>query len=194
MRSSNDIIAQYVESLNAPRSKELLAIAERLKKDGKWGINIGAVEAAILQFLIKSHGVKNILEIGTQYGYSTQWMLEALPSDGTIVSLEKDPDHHQVAKTLITDERVTFLLGDAEVTLNQLNSKAFDLIFIDANKKSYPELKRMFAPGDLLSATILFYLGKFTSPSLSMHKKKVYGEPCASLMSVCSKILTLSLV
>ncbi|MBY0384239.1 O-methyltransferase [bacterium] len=139
MRSSNDSIAQYVESLNAPRSATLVKIAEQLKKDSKWGINIGAVEAAVLQFLIKSHGIKSILEIGTQYGYSTQWMLEALPTDGRLISLEKDPSHHQMAKTLVTDSRVTFLLGDAEETLSSLDSQFFDLIFIDANKKSYPD-------------------------------------------------------
>lgn len=176
MRSSNDIIAEYVESLSAPRSTAIVKIAERLKNDGKWGINIGSVEAAILQFLIKSHGIKNILEIGTQYGYSTQWMLEVLPADGKIISLEKDPDHHQMAKTLVVDSRVTFLLGDAEETLMTLDSHMFDLVFIDANKKSYPEYltwaESHVRSGGLIIGDNTFLFGQVYAPEPQDPQKK----------------------
>jgi predicted O-methyltransferase YrrM len=139
MRSSTDSLSEYVKSLQKPLSETLLKIEARLRQDDKWGINIGAVEGQILQFLIKTYQIKNILEIGTQYGYSTQWMLEALPSEGKLLSLEKDPEHHQVAKSFVVDPRAQFLLGDAAELLKSLNDKEYDLIFIDANKKAYPE-------------------------------------------------------
>lgn len=139
MRSSNDLISNYIQSLQKPRSRALLAIEEQLRQDDKWGINIGAIEGQILQFLIQSHGVRSVLEIGTQYGYSTQWMLEALPAEGRLISLEKDPEHHRWASSFIKDSRAQFLLGDARDLLKSLGAEKFDLIFIDANKKAYPE-------------------------------------------------------
>lgn len=139
MRSSTDSVSEYVKSLQKPLSETLLKIEARLHQDHKWGINIGAVEGQILQFLIKTYQIKNILEIGTQYGYSTQWMLEALPEDGHLLSLEKDIEHYQMAKSFIADPRVQFMLGDAVALLQSLNDKKFDLIFIDANKKAYPD-------------------------------------------------------
>jgi predicted O-methyltransferase YrrM len=139
MRSSKDPINQYVESLTPPLSPTLLKIAGQLQIDQKWGINIGASEGRILQFFISSFQVKKILEIGTQYGYSTQWMLEALPSDGTLTTLEKDPLHYQMAQSFIQDPRCQFLLGDARQLLSTLESETYDLIFIDANKKAYPD-------------------------------------------------------
>ncbi len=136
---ADDLIAKYIQNLKGELSPSLKKIGEQLVKDGKWGINIGATEGHILQFLIRSFKIKNILEIGTQYGYSTQWMLEVLPTDGTICTLEKDESHHAMAKSFIDDTRVKFMVGDAVELLKSLNDQKFDLIFIDANKKAYPE-------------------------------------------------------
>lgn len=140
MRPADDQIQKYVESLLPQKSSILQKISDELKQDNKWGINIGSVEGALLQFFIRSFKVKKILEIGTQYGYSTQWMLEALPHEGRIVTLEKDPAHFEKAKTFIHDSRVEFHLGDAVEILAGFSSQdPFDMIFIDANKKAYPE-------------------------------------------------------
>jgi len=38
------------------------------------------------------------LEVGTLGGYSTIWMARALPADGSIVTLEVDPKHAEVAR------------------------------------------------------------------------------------------------
>jgi predicted O-methyltransferase YrrM len=139
MRKEITDLDRYLENLHPSTSSILPLIEKALKEDGKWGINIGLLEGLILQFLIKSHRVAKILEIGTQYGYSTQWMLEALPENGQIITLEKDPGHHAKAQSLIKDPRVTFKLGDAQEILPQLENLApFDFVFIDANKKSYP--------------------------------------------------------
>lgn len=164
MRTANDDIQIYVESLMASPSPALTEIANRLQADGKWGINIGAVEARLMQFFIRAFKVKKILEVGTQYGYSTQWMVEALPADGSIVTLEKDEAHHQMARQLVTDPRVEFVLGDATETMAAQASKApFDLIFIDANKKAYPEYLSLadglLAPGGILVGDNTFLFG-----------------------------------
>lgn len=163
MRTEITQLDHYLESLHPQLSPHLMHIASALKADGKWGINIGLMEGLILQWLIKSHKVKRILEIGTQYGYSTQWMLEALPADGKIITLEKDPEHHKKAQTLITDSRVQFMVGDAVAILSELESEApFDFIFIDANKKAYPTYlkyaEKYLKPGGFLAGdnTLLF--------------------------------------
>lgn len=140
MRADTNPIDTYLLSINAPLPSVFGQIEERLKKDDLWGINIGATEGMFLAFLVKAFRVRSILEIGTQYGYSTQWFLKNLPADGELVTLEKDPAHHETAKTHVQDTRCTLLCGDAQVLLKEkLQDRSFDLIFIDANKKAYPE-------------------------------------------------------
>lgn len=164
MRSSNSPLSDYVKSLRKPLSETLLKIEESLRTHNKWGINIGAVEGQILQFLIKTHSLKNILEIGSQFGYSAQWMLEALPTDGTFLGLEKDPDHHRMAQSFIRDPRAQFFLGDATDLLQTLGDKQFDLIFIDANKKAYPNYltwaETHVSPGGFIIGDNTFLFGQ----------------------------------
>lgn len=127
---------QYLRDLVEPETPALQNITDQLKKDEKWGINIGIVEGQILQWLIHALRVKTVVEIGTQYGFSTQKMLQALPGDGKIISIEKDLEHYKRAQELNKDGRVQFLLGDAVPILESLTGD-FDLIFIDANKNAY---------------------------------------------------------
>ena len=53
-------------------------------------INIRAEDARILEFLIKSCGIKTIIEVGTLAGYSAIRMARALPDDGHLYTLEQD--------------------------------------------------------------------------------------------------------
>jgi predicted O-methyltransferase YrrM len=141
MRKNTNPVDAYVKSLLGEQlPSQIPAIESQLIKDDLLGINIGFTEAAILTFLIKSLKVETILEIGTQYGYSTTWMLEALPPHGRIISLEKDEKHHHQAQKNIQDGRCELLFGDArEILQTRLQNQQFDMVFIDANKKAYPD-------------------------------------------------------
>jgi len=89
-------------------------------------------------------GSRRILEIGTLGGYSTIWLARALPSDGTLVTLELESLHAEVARKNIDradlGRWLTFVLvGDAVVArLIDGDTKSFDFIFIDADKEGYP--------------------------------------------------------
>jgi predicted O-methyltransferase YrrM len=91
-------------------------------------------------------GARKVLEIGTLGGYSTIWLARALPSGGLVVTLEALPEHAEVARKNI--ERaglggmVDIRVGAALETLPVLASEgagSFDLVFIDADKRSNPE-------------------------------------------------------
>lgn len=103
------------------------------------GISIHAEEARMLQLLIRLAGVKKIVEIGTLGGYSALSMAAALPEDGHIWTLEKDPARAKLAKeNTQNDTRITIVEGDAVQTLSSLAAEApFDMAFIDADKLNY---------------------------------------------------------
>jgi predicted O-methyltransferase YrrM len=91
-------------------------------------------------------GASRILEIGTLGGYSTIWLARGMRADGTLLSLEANPKHAEVARANIA--RANFVssvevrVGPALETLPQIlhEGKApFDLIFIDADKEGYPQ-------------------------------------------------------
>lgn len=139
MREKNTSVDDYLLHLNGELAPQLKKVEQQLAEDDLLGINIGRTEGTILSFLVQAFNVRSILEIGTQYGYSTLWFLENLPENGRLVSIEKNEVHFNKASLNIQDKRCHLICGDAQkVLFEDLANDSFDLIFIDANKKAYP--------------------------------------------------------
>jgi len=95
----------------------------------------------LLYLLAKILGAKRILEIGTLGGYSTIWLARALAPGGSLITLEFDPKHADVARANIghagLGRVVQVRVGAALDVLPLLEAEGrgpFDLIFIDADK------------------------------------------------------------
>lgn len=108
-------------------------------------INVSPTQGKLLQLLAKLQGARTILEIGTLGGYSTLWLARALPAEWHLITLEADATHAEVARANVARaglaDRIELRLGNALDTLPQLAAEGaapFDMIFIDADKRSNP--------------------------------------------------------
>jgi len=107
-------------------------------------ITITPNQGKLLELLVRVHGARRILELGTLGAYSTIWFARALPPGGRLVTLEANPHYAQVALDNIAAaglaEIVQLRVGPALQTLPELAAEGtpFDLIFIDADKQNYP--------------------------------------------------------
>lgn len=95
--------------------------------------------AEYLKFMIDSHKITNILEVGTAIGYSGSVMLQG-NDKVKLTTLEIDEERHNLAKINFEkmgfSSRVTQILGDALEEIPKLEDQ-FDFIFIDASKGKY---------------------------------------------------------
>ena len=92
--------------------------------------------------------------------YSTTWLARALPEDGTVITLEVDPECARVATENITTagliHKVDIILGPAAETLETLSPTptSFDLVFIDADKQGnvtyFKHAKRLVRKGGVI--------------------------------------------
>ena len=109
-------------------------------------IQVSPAHGKLLMLLGRMQQARAILEIGTLGAYSTIWLARGLASGGHLITLEADPGHAAVARenlaraglSSVVDVRV----GRAIETLPELAVEGhapFDLIFIDADKPSYPD-------------------------------------------------------
>jgi len=108
-------------------------------------IDVTPLQGKLLELLVRVTGARRILEIGTLGGYSTIWLARALPKNGTVVSLELESRHAKIARANLKRaglaERVDIRVAPAAKSLGKLvadGADPFDLIFIDADKSSYP--------------------------------------------------------
>jgi predicted O-methyltransferase YrrM len=94
--------------------------------------------------------VTRALEIGTSNAYSTIWLAWSLaPSGGRIISIDRNPDKHALARENLRRagllDRVELRTGDATEIASQL-AGPFDLVFLDADRRSFPGQIRVLLP------------------------------------------------
>lgn len=134
-------VDQYTTDLLVGQDAALEAALAASHAAGLPAISVSPSQGKLLMLLAKLAGAKRILEIGTLGAYSSIWLARALPPGGRLISLEASPKHAEVARGNIARAGlsgvVEVLLGDAGQTIQQLEGP-FDLIFIDADKKSIP--------------------------------------------------------
>ena len=124
-------------------------------------IAVAPNQGAFLQMLARTVNANRILEIGTLGGYSTIWLARGLADGGSLVTLEYDPKHADVARANFARaglaERIRVVVGAALETLPGIaadHPEPFDLVFIDADKANIPEYfewaLRLTRPGSLI--------------------------------------------
>jgi predicted O-methyltransferase YrrM len=150
-----DLVEQYLAQLNCQSDPVLDAIA--CSGAERHLPLVDAEVGALLRVMAAAAGATRMLEIGTAIGYSSIWLAGALPPDGTLFTMERDPDRarearENIARAGLTD-RVMVMVGDAQLLIAKV-AGPFDLIFQDGDKRLYgPMLDRLvdlLRPGGLL--------------------------------------------
>lgn len=104
----------------------------------------GKVQGEFLYMMTRMISPRNVLEIGTFTGYSAICMALALEGEGHIDTLEINDELEDLIlegfERAGVSGRVSLHIGDAvEFLRGQDGKKLYDLTFIDANKREYPD-------------------------------------------------------
>ena len=96
--------------------------------------------AEYLKFIVKTHKVKNILEVGTAIGYSGILMAkEIVGQEGKLYTIEIDEERYNQAQENIKKSGLSNIIsikGDAVEEIKKIEEN-FDFVFIDASKGHY---------------------------------------------------------
>ena len=154
-------ITSFINSFASPNSEEL----DKLEQYSiETNVPIVRKEMQqLIKYLLKQTQPKNILEVGTAIGFSSLLMLENLPKDSHITTIEKYEKRIPKAKENFEKfnaaDRITLIEGDATEVLKELTD-TYDFIFMDAAKGQYinffPDImKRLKSGGILLSDNVM---------------------------------------
>lgn len=127
----------------------------------------GPVQGKFLQFLCQMLKPQRVLEIGTYTGYAAICIARGLPEGGKLVTIEANREYEDTLRHYFdkaqVGEKIEFILGDAKAVIPTLD-ETFDLVFIDADKVSYPTYYNIVMgkvrPGGFILADNVLWDGK----------------------------------
>lgn len=140
----------------------------------------GKVQGEFLYMMTRMISPRNVLEIGTFTGYSAICMALALEGEGHIDTLEINDELEDLIlegfERAGVSCRVSLHIGDAvEFMRGQDGKKLYDLTFIDANKREYPDYYELALtltrPGGFILADDVLWDGKVYAEQVPTDKQ-----------------------
>ncbi|WP_068595755.1 O-methyltransferase [Vaginella massiliensis] len=102
----------------------------------------GHYQGRLLSLISKIIQPKLIVEIGTFTGYSTLCLAEGLQADGKIITFDINDELEYLGRKYFDQShfahQIDYRIGSALLGLETIENESVDLIFIDADKQSYP--------------------------------------------------------
>ncbi|WP_336922996.1 O-methyltransferase [Aquipuribacter sp. SD81] len=115
---------------------------------------------ALLAVLAASLQARAVVDVGTGAGVAALRMLEAMPSDGVLTSIDVEAEHQTAARAAlqaagVRPNRARIIHGDAADVLPRLADGGYDLVHVDVDDTRLggallDEVVRLLRPGGVL--------------------------------------------
>jgi predicted O-methyltransferase YrrM len=161
----------YAEEF-VPEDDVLLRARERAGQLGCVPVSAGS--GAVLGVLAATLAARAVVEIGTGAGVGSLYLLRGMPQDGVLTTIDVEVEHQRAAKQAFAEAglrptRTRAISGRAQDVLPRLTDGAYDLVFVDADKESYPtyveQALRLLRPGGVLIVNGALAGGRISDPS-----------------------------
>jgi predicted O-methyltransferase YrrM len=99
---------------------------------------LGAGAGAVLRGLCAVADARAVVEVGTGAGVSGLWMLDGMPREGVLTTIDTEVEHLRAARQAFAEVgvrggRVRGITGRAVDVLPRLTEGAYDLVLLDAD-------------------------------------------------------------
>jgi predicted O-methyltransferase YrrM len=167
----------YLLSTSLREHPALAALRAETARLPEAGMQTAPEQAQLIALLIELCDARRALEIGCFTGYGTLAMALALPPDGRVLTLDVNPQWAELGRRAWRaagvqgkiETRFGLALDSLDSLLAEGAEGSFDLILIDADKKSYDAYYerslRLVRPGGLILLDNVLWGGLVADPA-----------------------------
>lgn len=142
---------KYILSRSTPRSEVLDWIERQTHLRTNYPRMLAGFEVGrLLETVSAMLRPMRVLELGTFTGYSSICLASALPEGARLDAVEINDELEDLIREGYrragVEDRVRLIIGDSKTVLPTLD-ETYDLIYIDANKREYPEYLSIILDG-----------------------------------------------
>ena len=108
------------------------------------------LQGRLLVMLTRMIRPRRILELGTFSGYATLCLAEGMPDGAEVHTVEIDDEAEDALRDVFARSPrardIHLHIGDAMRVVPEISSEPWDMVYIDANKRSYPDYLWLVKP------------------------------------------------
>lgn len=151
MNIINKDIEKYIER----HSRHLIPELEALERETYLKVLLpnmisGKEQGNFLYLFVKSLKPKRVLELGTFTGYSAICMAMGMENDSELITIDPNEELEFLSKKYFekcgVSEIIKPIKGKAFDYFDKILNESLDLVFIDADKRNYPEYVKLLKP------------------------------------------------
>jgi predicted O-methyltransferase YrrM len=137
-------------------------------------VPVGVGVGAALRMIAASTGARAVVEIGTGAGVSGLWLVEGMPADGILTTIDIEAEHQRAARAAyaaagIAHQRTRVITGRALDVLDRMTDGAYDLALVDGDKDEYPayvqQVTRLLRSGGVMVLDNMLWHDKVADPA-----------------------------
>lgn len=149
--------------------------AARVQGEHLGATPVSPAAGAALRMLAASTAARTVVEIGTGAGSSGLWLLDGMPSDGVLTTIDISMEHQRAARAAYqraghAPQRTRIISGSALAVLPRLADAAYDLILVDGEKDEYPayveQALRLVRPGGVMVLDNMLWHDRVADPAV----------------------------
>jgi predicted O-methyltransferase YrrM len=149
-------------------------LAARERADDLGAAPVPAAVGAMLSISAQMVGARTVVEVGTGAGVSGLWLLDGMRADGTLTTIDSEPEHQRAARQAfraagIAPARTRLINGRGLDVLTRLADGAYDLVFLDAMPVDHPlyvpQAVRLLRPGGTILMHNALLDGRVSDPA-----------------------------
>lgn len=134
--------ASWAYAEDFPTEPEVVEAA-RLHGEHLGATPLTPAAGAALRMLAATSGAHTVVEIGTGAGSSGLWLLDGMPTDGVLTTIDINLEHQRAARAAYrraghAPQRTRIIAGSALTVLPRLADGGYDLVLVDGDKDEYP--------------------------------------------------------
>ena len=142
------------------------------------GQEVGAVDSTVavgnfLKFIAQFSNAKSVVEIGTGSGVGALWLLQGMPADGVLTTIDSEREHSKITRNIFEEADIAVtkyrvITGKLIEVVEKLADNAYELVVIRAAVDLFEivhESYRLLKPGGLLLIDHVLSGGKVADPT-----------------------------
>lgn len=142
------------------------------------GQEVGAIDSTVavgnfLKFIAQFSNAKSVVEIGTGSGVGALWLLQGMPADGVLTTIDSEREHSKITRNIFEEADIAvtkyrIITGKLIEVVGKLADNAYELVVIRSAVDLFEivhDSYRLLKPGGLLLIDHVLSGGKVADPT-----------------------------